>query len=447
MNSRKRICIGMVFCLVSLLCHSQKIKPLKVGDKCPDFAFKNLMFYSTPNAKLSDFKGKLVILDFGGPGCKPCLASLERMDSLKKTKFGNAIAPIFVTYANKKDALYFLNRAKLNLASPYIYDDTTLSKYFPHTYIPHLVWINKAGYIVAITGHEYVTRKNIEAALSGTAIDWPVKYDSFDPELPLVKLNETNFPFVKQIPSLGTYSAFTSHIDGVAPFENIKWSDRETNNDTIQGRVTMINMPVLKMYMLANDLTWTTFLPTHILFEVKDVSRYDYEQFDKGENALEWEKKNLFSYDAVFPSYLPKDEMKQQVTKQLDIALGLHGRLEKKRVNCWVLESSLKYTAQLRQIPPPEDSIWRGNKTRGYITIENLLWNLNWHKGNPPAVDETGITKDSQEKHYLWLSSPDFSNRELMNDQIQPYGLSIVSGKREVEMLVITENGYKENEK
>lgn len=42
---------------------------LTVGDVMPDITFNNLVNYKSSSAKLSDFKGKLVILDFWATTC------------------------------------------------------------------------------------------------------------------------------------------------------------------------------------------------------------------------------------------------------------------------------------------------------------------------------------------------------------------------------------------
>jgi thiol-disulfide isomerase/thioredoxin len=454
----KRVCIGIAFCVASTVCGAQKIKPLKIGDKCPDFVFRELLNYK-PGSRLSDFKNKLVILDFGATGCHPCVASARLLDSFYTHQFKNQIMPIWCmskiswssseemnakNYYNRKESVNnFLRKNEIGkkLRLPIDWGDTTLFQYFPHSFYPHTIWINNKGIVIAITDHTYITAENISKALSGTRIDWPVKYDEYNVNKPLVVFDSSNTPFLKNIPAVISYSSFSNHLDGISQSFQKKYDSAKQT-----FRVQMINMPVVKMYMLTNERYWTVFPPTHILYEVKDKSRYDYEQFDKGDNRVEWEKKNTYCYDAVFPAYLSKEEIKEQVTNQLDMALGIQGRFEKKQVDCWVLESNLKFTEKVKQ-NPSADSLWRNHEEWGYISIADILFQLNWHNGNPPVVDETGITNESQEKHYLWLPSADFGNKELMNEQIQPYGLSIVSGKQEVEMLVITENGYNADNK
>ena len=57
---------------------------LKVGDKVPDITFTNLINFHDKTARLSDFKGKLLILDFWNSKCSPCIASWPKLLELQK---------------------------------------------------------------------------------------------------------------------------------------------------------------------------------------------------------------------------------------------------------------------------------------------------------------------------------------------------------------------------
>ncbi|MGB4400563.1 MAG: TlpA disulfide reductase family protein, partial [Daejeonella sp.] len=69
---------------------------LKIGDKVPDVTINNISNYKSTSAKLSDFKGKLLILDFWATWCAPCIAMIPKMDSLEKA-FEGKVAFLSVT--------------------------------------------------------------------------------------------------------------------------------------------------------------------------------------------------------------------------------------------------------------------------------------------------------------------------------------------------------------
>jgi len=84
---------GLFFILIYLgfICLAGEVKPLKIGDKVPDIEFK-LVDSKTggiSKGKLSDYKGKLVIIDFWASWCYSCLHKFPKMDELQK-KYSNA---------------------------------------------------------------------------------------------------------------------------------------------------------------------------------------------------------------------------------------------------------------------------------------------------------------------------------------------------------------------
>ncbi len=72
----------------------EELSPLTVGDKVPEVVLNNMLYYSKSGQNLSDFKGKLVILDFGQL-VRKLHQSFPHMDSLVK-KFGDQLQIILV---------------------------------------------------------------------------------------------------------------------------------------------------------------------------------------------------------------------------------------------------------------------------------------------------------------------------------------------------------------
>ena len=59
-------------------------QPAQTGQTLPDHVYQNVINYQADTLKLSDFKGKLVILDFWGTRCLSCITAFPKMDSLQK---------------------------------------------------------------------------------------------------------------------------------------------------------------------------------------------------------------------------------------------------------------------------------------------------------------------------------------------------------------------------
>ena len=62
---------------------NSEFKELRIGDKVPDIEFA-MLNYPTQKARLSDFKGKLIILDYWATWCSSCLKQFPKLDSLQR---------------------------------------------------------------------------------------------------------------------------------------------------------------------------------------------------------------------------------------------------------------------------------------------------------------------------------------------------------------------------
>ena len=160
------------------------IKPLTVGDTVPDIVFNHVINYKKDEIKLSDFKGKLVILDFWASWCGSCIQGFPKLDSLQN-KFGNKIQILLINPKKSRDDLAKINRVINRMNSlpgkpfqlPIIVNDTLASSYFKFTAIPHYVWIDGKGIVRAITSRKYVTSDVASALINGEKIVLPTKID------------------------------------------------------------------------------------------------------------------------------------------------------------------------------------------------------------------------------------------------------------------------------
>jgi thiol-disulfide isomerase/thioredoxin len=82
-----------IYIVLAMLClnfavMAQNSKPptnLKIGDKVPEITISNILNYKdstgkpSTSAKISEFKGKLLILDFWATWCTPCIKYLPEL--------------------------------------------------------------------------------------------------------------------------------------------------------------------------------------------------------------------------------------------------------------------------------------------------------------------------------------------------------------------------------
>jgi cytochrome c biogenesis protein CcmG, thiol:disulfide interchange protein DsbE len=140
-----RLVIGLVSLLIFLLAfgvvwmQSSKYEPLTVGKIAPDFELPDL---SDKPMRLSDFRGKVVFLNFWATWCKPCREEMPSMVVLYKNFERDGLVVLAVSIdrvTTKKDIPPFLN--SLSLTFPVLVDSwgQTDKRYklmgVPETYI------------------------------------------------------------------------------------------------------------------------------------------------------------------------------------------------------------------------------------------------------------------------------------------------------------------------
>jgi cytochrome c biogenesis protein CcmG, thiol:disulfide interchange protein DsbE len=131
------IILAVTFGIVWL--QSAKYEPLTVGKEAPDFVLPNL---EDKNVRLSDYRGKVVFLNFWATWCKPCREEMPSMDVLYKNFEREGLVVLAVSIdrvTTKKDIPPFIS--SMNLTFPVLVDSwgQTDKRYklmgVPETYI------------------------------------------------------------------------------------------------------------------------------------------------------------------------------------------------------------------------------------------------------------------------------------------------------------------------
>ncbi|OGW85666.1 MAG: hypothetical protein A2987_07345 [Omnitrophica bacterium RIFCSPLOWO2_01_FULL_45_10] len=145
MNLRKSKIFIFALTLV-LLGACSKGSAIEMGQTAPDFTLNDTNGKST---SLSQFKGKVLILDFFASWCPPCKEEIPDFIELHKTYGSQGLSIVGVSLTNAQDSKDFAQ--KMNINYPVLIDDNKVSNaYGPIRSIPTTFVIDKESKIAKI---------------------------------------------------------------------------------------------------------------------------------------------------------------------------------------------------------------------------------------------------------------------------------------------------------
>lgn len=408
-------------CYLFSACQPPRITdpPFTVGDYLPAFTASTVLNHRSGSFSLSDYKDKLIILDFMTTGCISCIRALPRLDSLQ-SQYGKRLQIVLVTPENTERVNAFLKSKRLpkNFSLPVIPGDSILNAWFPHQFISHEVWIYR-NKVVAITAEEYVDDNNIELVFSGRPFHLPLKEDrvGYNYRYPVLTFNNNVMPSAAQ-PDSAAYSLFTSYMQGIP--QQVK---RNIDSSSQTRKIAMINQPILRLYAHAFGLP--ALAPSYIVLNVKDSVRFMYDSAMLYRD--EWLRNNSYCYEAFMPLHYDESRLRQKIISDLNFYCRASGSLEKRMMDCYIL--------QVESPKAGSDSQAVANREE-FRSVGSFIYYLNHHYYSLPFVDETG----RKGKFLLTFSREALNNISLLQKELEQYGMKLVPARREFEVLVISEN-------
>lgn len=398
---------------------------LKIGDTLNgiyDDPLRSILF---ENQEAPQFD--LLLLDFWSINCTSCIKAMPKLDSLQK-EFGDKIKIVLITENSNSEVDRLFSkiktpRPKLRM----VVSDTLLIRKFPHTIVPHHVWVDKNKIVRFITDGHNATRENIRSFLNERALSLHLKNDliDFDPEKSLLQLGSDlinsysiNYSFFLQRLDQFAGGQFGFDIDSVNKTAGLKF----------------INQPLFEFYKFAfsRGPMGDYYYQNRVLLEVSDKTPF-YEPVS--ENLLdEWNRKNLFCYESSVPLER-KNELFGILVQDLNRTFPYYASIEKRLMKCLVLVKKGS-TDKLSS---------KGGQAKFYKTTDTLqLQNYDIEKGlispikyanqalNAPVVNETGLKGKIDIKILSRLNNIEQLRKELIG-----YGLDLIESETEIEMLVI----------
>jgi len=435
-------------CVLALLCLNFNVngqeskavdvikKGLQIGTQMPDLTLNNLNNYKdakgkiATTAKISDFKGKLLILDFWATWCAPCVAMIPKMDSLQKA-FPDKLQFLSVTYEAANTVLPLLSGLEKGNGKPYglanLFEDEELHKLFPHVYLPHYVWIDQNGVICAITDSKPIKAKEIEKVFKSGYQQLVRKQDfkmSFDKTRPLFfKGNGGDGETITYRSLLATY------IQGIQNNYYKKPADQGTEGF---ASVSIKNWYLSQLYYVALGAAKKNYVNCRFLYETRDSLL-----LDPMKKKDDW-RKYAWCYELTLPPALQADGYRLMYEELNKLFPQYKVKVEKRLRTCYALKvidqsKLLPVSGEPSNMKHIPTALWMRNGTLDFLvnTLEHFYYDI-----SPiPIINLSGYAENIDIDINAKLEDIDAVNKEL-----QKYGLAFVKGEHEIDMIVFRDS-------
>jgi len=153
---------GVVVQVVWLAQHPEEVRPMHAGDRAPELTLPAIEPDGTfgPKLALSSVAGKIVIVDFWAPWCKPCLASMPRLDALAKQHDDLVVIAVAIEDFKESREIFDAGHYHMRLVAG---DPETKLRYGV-TGIPHSVLIDRGQMVrTVVRGNEAALEAAVDA--------------------------------------------------------------------------------------------------------------------------------------------------------------------------------------------------------------------------------------------------------------------------------------------
>ena len=128
--------------LIAPAAFAAEVPGVQAGDPVPDF---ELSLVNGETFKLSDYKGKIVIVDLWATWCPPCVASMPYLQQLAD-EYADQVVVLGVNCGDKAATVAsFVEKNKYTFPIAIDEDLNILYNYFPSDGIPYTVFIDAEG--------------------------------------------------------------------------------------------------------------------------------------------------------------------------------------------------------------------------------------------------------------------------------------------------------------
>lgn len=426
----KNIFYRGLLCLIFNLAFSPFVfsqqKALKVGEKLP------LSIWTTPmemlnhpqkSLTLSDYKDRLILLDFWATWCGGCLMNFPKMESLEK-QFGNQIKILAVSSENRSilEKFFASKNGQRYQAIQSVAGDKFLKELFPHTAIPYIVWI-KDSKVLNTTDAGQISEKTIKEVLEGekSSLQTVIQIDRKRP----LMLSE-NFELEKMASLMG-YSLLVKGRIRAIPYG----SGFHRDGTTVYGR-QYTNFSLMNIY---KGIAYRLFEKQNDQFNYKRllnlVKRPTDIDFDTSQESLENDAK-WYSIEYIVPKNM-SDSLYPRMLQYLNENTSYRVSIEKRNISCLVLKRTSSKDKMASKGGKVINDFFGTPSVLQNLTLDYLISGLNATDDLSPLVviNETGYTGKADFKFSK------IKDLKTLQQELLLYDLALTEEKRTLPMLIV----------
>jgi len=386
MQSKSPLALIAILCLCFSLSSAASDR-LEIGDQAPVLGLEALL--QAPPGAATDWaalEGRLVVLDFWGTWCKPCLVDIPRMNSLADAFAGRPVQFVSVTDEPAAVVEPFLKEKPMH-AWVGLDTDRSVFDSYRISGLPVTVLVGGDARVLAVTSPRQLTAEILEAALAGRPLGAP------SPEP----------PNLERLPPLGgTMEPPLFHVSIRRAAQGGRPTEAVENGFLSAERITLGAVLSLA-HEIKQSRIRTDFLTSG--------ERYDV---------------------SVYPGGGDDDAWRGFLRQALEATFGIRARRETREVDVLVL-SAPNGSSSLKPGTPPAKMNTGGGRLRMRDTDLAGLVHLLEISTRLIVVDETGI-EGTYDCELTW----EMTEPETIHDAVsRQSGLQLEPGRREVEFLIV----------
>lgn len=434
----KRKVLIIVFITMHLLVKSQvAYKALKIGDTIPEISFEMLTPFKQTTA-LSDYRGKLLIIDCWNIYCSSCIKALPEFSSLKN-KLGDQVNILALEGGSgEKKVMDFLDRKKLNgisITLPVAHMSDGKKNIFYQLFpilnygFPVEIWVDEKGVLIGITSSHFVNGSTINKVLLGNNSSLTTKhYQKNFNKKSFLLINNNGGP-----DTAFTYrSMITPYIDSIPPGNDLTYEKSASFLRIFSANRTVSEL--IKMALFKTAAPPDNFNKL-LELEVKDPSKFIRPKSNQDLYSLM--KQRGYCYELILPPDRSLEEAFAFMRNDVERYFGIAVTLTNKDVKCLVLEKingklfSTKGGTPTYNVDYNDDNLNLKITNNSFSLVKSFIDN----KDYPPIIDSTGISYPID----LDIKIPKEYNFEALKSEMQKAGIAISEKMITKEVVQISE--------